>query len=239
MSTRTAVVIGGSSGIGLATAQILAQQGAATHVVGRDPGKLEAASHENAQLVGHQADGTVREQLEEVLGQIGTIDWLVLAMSGAAGAGSVAELDLDVLRGAFEAKLFGHLTAVQAALPHLTDDGSITFVSAISARTGIAATAGLAAVNGAVESLVKPLAVELAPVRVNAVSPGLVDTPWWSGLPAAQRDAYFAQSAEALPVKRIGRAEDVAQAVVTAATNPNITGTVIECDGGARLVTLA
>jgi NAD(P)-dependent dehydrogenase (short-subunit alcohol dehydrogenase family) len=239
MSTRTALVIGGSSGIGLATAQILARQGATIHVVGRDPGKLEAASRENAELVGHQADGTVREQLEEVLDQIGTIDWLILAMSGATGAGRVAELDLDELRGAFEAKLFGHLTAVQAALPHLSGDGSITFVSAISARTGIAATAGLAAVNGAVESLVKPLAVELAPVRVNAVSPGLVDTPWWSGLPAEQRAAYFAQSAEALPVKQIGRADDVAQAVVTAATNPNITGTVIECDGGARLVTLA
>jgi NAD(P)-dependent dehydrogenase (short-subunit alcohol dehydrogenase family) len=160
-------------------------------------------------------------------------------MSGASGAGAIADLDLELLRGAFEAKLFGHLTGVQAALPHLSRDGSITFIGAISARTGIPATTGLAAVNGAVESVVKPLAVELAPIRVNAVSPGVVDTPWWNGMPADQRETYFASTAAALPVGRIGQPDDVAQAIVLAATNPNVTGTVIECDGGARLAALA
>jgi NAD(P)-dependent dehydrogenase (short-subunit alcohol dehydrogenase family) len=98
--------------------------------------------------------------------------------------------------------------------------------------------AGLAAINGAVEALVKPLATELAPIRVNGVSPGFVDTPWWSGLPEEARQAYFAQAAAVLPVRRVATADDIADAVVLAATNPNLTGTVIETDGGARLVSL-
>jgi NAD(P)-dependent dehydrogenase (short-subunit alcohol dehydrogenase family) len=100
-------------------------------------------------------------------------------------------------------------------------------------------TAGIAAINGAVEALVKPLAVELAPIRVNGVSPGFVDTPWWSAMPEDARRDYFAQAAEALPARRVATADDVAEAVVMAATNANITGTVIETDGGARLVSMA
>lgn len=236
---KNAVVIGGSSGIGLATARALLERGASVHVVGRSVEKLDAARAEAAALVTHAADARSRRALEAVFRDAGRVDWLVLAASGGGGAGAVGELELDVLRDAFEAKLFAHLTAIQAALPHMAAQGSITFLSAISARAAIRQTAGLAAVNGAVEAIVKPLAVELAPIRVNAVSPGLVDTPWWSALPDDEREAYFAQAAAALPVGRIARPEAVADAVVLAATNPNITGTVIESDGGARLVTLA
>ena len=99
-------------------------------------------------------------------------------------------------------------------------------------------TARLAAVNGAVEALVRPLAAELAPIRVNGVSPGLVDTPWWGALPEDDRRAYFAQAASQLPTRRVATAEDVADAVVLAATNRNLTGSIIETDGGARLVSL-
>ena len=76
------------------------------------------------------------------------------------------------------------------------------------------------------------------PIRVNGVSPGLVDTPWWSGLPDDARQAYFAQAAQALPVRRVATADDIAEVVVLAATNPNLTGTVLEADGGARLVSI-
>jgi NAD(P)-dependent dehydrogenase (short-subunit alcohol dehydrogenase family) len=99
-------------------------------------------------------------------------------------------------------------------------------------------TAGIAAVNGAVESLVKPLAVELAPIRVNGVSPGVVDTPWWDAMPDDARRGYFAQAAQVLPTRHIATADDVAEVVAVAATNANLTGTVIEADGGARLVSL-
>jgi NAD(P)-dependent dehydrogenase (short-subunit alcohol dehydrogenase family) len=143
-----------------------------------------------------------------------------------------------MLRRAFDAKFWGHITTIRAALPHLAPTGSITLLSAITARAGMPGTAGVAALNGAVEALVKPLATELAPIRVNGVSPGLVDTAWWSGMPDDARQAYFAQAAQSLPARRIATADDVAEVVVLAATNANITGTVIETDGGARLVSM-
>jgi len=237
MQQQTALVVGGSSGIGLATARALAADGIATHVAGRDQAKLDAVAAEG--IATHRADATQHEEIEAVLAAVAPVDLLVLTISSAKGAGPLAELDLDVLRGAFEAKLWGYLTTIKAALPYLSADASITLVGAISARMGIAGAAGLAAVNGAVESLVAPLARELAPIRVNGVSPGLADTPWWDGLPADARAAYFDSSAAALPVGRIGSAEDIAACVALAATNRNMTGTVLECDGGARLVALS
>jgi NAD(P)-dependent dehydrogenase (short-subunit alcohol dehydrogenase family) len=96
-------------------------------------------------------------------------------------------------------------------------------------------TAGIASLNAAVEGLVQPLAAELAPIRVNAVSPGYVDTPWWNMLPADQRDVAFRQIAESLPTRRIATAGDVAELVALLAVNPNMTGTVVEADGGAHL----
>ncbi|MEV4560793.1 SDR family oxidoreductase [Kitasatospora sp. NPDC049285] len=236
---RVALVVGGTSGIGLAAARQLRGRGATVHVVGRSEKRLAAVAVSDPELVGHRADGGSREEIAAVLAKVGRIDWLVVALSGAEGAGAFAELDLDALRGAFDAKFWGQLTTVQAALPHLAEDASITLVTAITARTGMAGTAGLAAVNGALEAVVRPLAVELAPRRVNAVSPGLVDTPWWDGLPKDAREAYFAQAAAQLPVRRIATAADVAEVVALVAANPNLTGTVLEADGGLRLVTLA
>ncbi|MFC8716040.1 SDR family oxidoreductase [Kitasatospora sp. NPDC057198] len=235
MSERTALVVGGTSGIGLAAARQLRARGAVVHVAGRSKERLEALAASDPELIGHRADGGDREQIAEVLSTIGTLDWLVISLSGAEGAGAFAELDLGALRNAFDAKFWGQLTTVQAALPHLSEDGSVTLVTAISARTGLPGTAGLAAVNGALEAMIRPLALELAPRRVNAVSPGLVDTPWWNDLPQDAREAYFAQAAAQLPTRRIASAEDVAEAVVLAATNRNLTGTVLETDGGLRL----
>jgi NAD(P)-dependent dehydrogenase (short-subunit alcohol dehydrogenase family) len=239
MSGRTAVVAGGTSGIGLATARLLRAAGATVHIVGRSKARLDAVASSDPGLIGHQADGGNHAEMSAVADAVGSVDWLVVTLSGSEGPGPVADLDLDMLRRAFDAKFWGHLTTIQAVLPHLTSSGSITLLGAVTARAGMPGTAGIAAINGAVEALVKPLAVELAPIRVNAVSPGFVDTPWWSAIPADAREAYFAQAAKVLPARRVATAEDVAEVVAMAAANPNLTGTVIEADGGARLVSLA
>ncbi len=126
---------------------------------------------------GEQVDATDRGQLDALFDRLGEIDHLVVCVSGGAGAGPFAALDLMVLRRAFAAKTFAQLEAVQAALSHLTRAGSVTLVTAASAQAAFPGTAGLAAVNGALEAAVRPLAAELAPLRVNAVSPGVVDTP--------------------------------------------------------------
>jgi NAD(P)-dependent dehydrogenase (short-subunit alcohol dehydrogenase family) len=236
MNDRTAVIVGGTSGIGLATARKLRAAGASVHIVGRTQTKLDHVANSDPELHRHQADGNDRDQITSVLESIAPIDWLIITASGSDGPGPIADLDLATLRAAFDAKLWAHLTTLQASLPHLAPDASITLLGAVTARAGMPGTAGIAALNGAVEALIKPLAVELAPIRVNGVSPGFVDTPWWSGLPDDQRQAYFSAVAQALPARRIATAQDIADAVILAATNPNMTGTVIETDGGARLV---
>jgi len=231
------LIVGGTSGIGLAAARQLLQRGDTVHIVGRDKERLNAACAHPG-LAGHQADGGDPAAIGAVTAAVGPIDRLIITLSGSEGPGPIAGLDLGMLRRAFEATFWAHLVTLRAALPHLRPGGSITLLGAVSARAGMPGTAGIAALNGAVEALVKPLAVELAPIRVNGVSPGLVDTPWWSGLPADAREAWFTQAANVLPARHVATAEEVAEAVVLAATNPTITGTVIEADGGARLVSM-
>jgi NAD(P)-dependent dehydrogenase (short-subunit alcohol dehydrogenase family) len=239
VSGHTALIVGGTSGIGLATARRLLGLGAVVHVAGRSKGRISAVTATDPGLHGHQADGSSAEQIAALAETIGRIDWLIITLSGGEGAGPLAGLELKTLRRAFDAKFWGHVTTIQAVLPRLAPEGSITLLGAISAHAAMPGTAGLAAVNGAVEALVRPLAAELAPVRVNGVSPGFVDTPWWSGMPEDDRRAYFAHAAGQLPARRIATAEDVADAVVLAATNRNLTGSIIETDGGARLVSLS
>lgn len=235
-----AVIVGGTSGIGLATASRLLRDGCRVTIAGRDKGRLDAAL-EQLQAAGGDAvsgqtvDAADRDAVGAFFAGLGPLDHLVVTATAPAGMAPVAELAADRLRGAFDGKLLAHLACVQAALPSLAADGSITLVSAASARGGLPGTAGLAAINGAIEAMVKPLAVELAPVRVNAVSPGFIDTPWWDWLPAGAREAAFAQAASITPVGRVGRAEDVADAIAFLAGNTFTTGVVLPCDGGALL----
>jgi NAD(P)-dependent dehydrogenase (short-subunit alcohol dehydrogenase family) len=238
MSDHTALVVGGTSGIGLATARRLHAQGVTVHIAARGKERLDEVAASDPGLIGHRADGGDPDAMRAIAEAAGPIDWLIVTLSGSEGFGPIADLDLGMLRRAFDAKFWAHLTTVQAVLPYLRPAGSITLLGAISARGGMPGTAGIAALNGAVEALVKPLAVELAPIRVNAVSPGLVDTPWWSGLPEADRQAWFAQAASVLPARRVATADEIAEVTVLAATNANVTGTVLEADGGARLVSM-
>ena len=180
-----ALVAGGTSGIGLATARQLRQRGYDVHVTGRGKERLDDVAVTDPELTGHQADGGDAVAMASLAESLGTVDVLVVSLSGTEGMGPIESLDLAMLRRAFDAKFWAHLAA----------DGSITLLSAITARAAMAGTAGIGALNAAIEALVKPLAVELAPRRVNAVSPGVVDTAWWSGFPEEMREGFFAQTA--------------------------------------------
>jgi NAD(P)-dependent dehydrogenase (short-subunit alcohol dehydrogenase family) len=140
---------------------------------------------------------------------------------------------MDDLRSGLEGKLLAQLVVCQASLGKVRN--SITFVSAASARMAMPGTAGLAAINGAIERALPVLAKELAPLRVNSVSPGVVDTPWWNGMPADAKEAFFQHARQSLPVRKVGQPEDVAAAISMLIDNPFITGTVLEVDGGAHL----
>lgn len=221
------VIMGGTSGIGLATAQNLSADGTEVIVTGRDPEKLAAAKEVVA--VAEQLDGTAEDDVTAFFDRIGAFDHLVLAFSpGAIGLGPLSGIKLAEVRAAFDGKLFPYLFAIQ----HAQVTGSITMISASTARSGLAGTVTFAAVNGAIERIVSPLAAELAPVRVNAVSPGAIDTPWWSFLSQEQKQAQFAAASETVPAKRIGRPEDIADAVRYLIGATYVTGTILSVDGG-------
>ena len=233
---KKVVVMGGTSGIGLATAKAAASAEASVIVTGRDSERLKralAALPESAE--GALVDATSPDALKAFYTRSGPFDHLVLAVSGRLGGGPFIGLQTDTLRKAFEAKFFAYVTAVQTGLGTLRTGGSIVLVTASSARTSYPGTAGLAAINGALEAMVPTLALELKPTRVNAVSPGIIDTPWWDEWPREQREAAFAQIAASSPVGRIGRPEDIAQAILFLLEDSFMTGTVIECDGGIRI----
>lgn len=227
------VVLGGTSGIGLSVAESCAADGDEVLVTGRDPERLQAVAGKVA--VAEAVDGRSDEDVRAFFARHGRFHHLVLALSSAGGGGALRDLKLDDLRAGFEGKFFPHLLAVQAALDTIADDGSITFITAASAQGAMPGTAGLAAINGALERAVPPLAAELAPIRVNAVSPGVIDTPWWSWLPEEERRAQFAAFAEQTPVGRVGRPEDVAEAVRYLMGAGFVTGSVIKCEGGLTL----
>ena len=222
-----AVVMGGTSGIGLAVAEALTDSGVKVTVTGRDPVKLAALDGRVAGA--ERLDGTDRAAVAEFFERHGQFEHLVLAFSpGAVGMGPVREVSLTDIETAFSGKLFAYLHAIQRA--EVTE--SITMISAASARAALPGTVALAGVNGAIERIVSPLAAELAPVRVNAVSPGIVDTAWWSFLTDDQRQAQFAAAASAVPAGRVAAPADVADSVCYLIGAGMVTGSILPVDGG-------
>lgn len=231
------LIMGGSSGIGLATARMATELGAEVAITGRDQGKLAAAVEQLGERArGSVVDATSLPDLQNFFQAYGTFDHLVISVSGAAGGGAFPTLDLQHLRHGFEAKFWPQVAIAQISLNTLKADGSITFITAGSSRKALPETAGLAAINGALDAMVPTLAVELRPRRVNAVSPGVIATPWWDRVPESFRKDLFAQAAAKTPVGRIGQPEDVAQAILFLIQSTFVTGSIIDCDGGARLV---
>ncbi len=233
---RQVAVIGGSTGIGLETARLLADKGAQVTIGGRNRDRLDAAVKEfDGRVQAVPVDAEQVDSLRQFFAEAGPISDLVVTVTRRGGAGPVAALAEADLPGAFAGKTVAHLRAVALALPTLAAGGSITLVTAVSAQSALPGTAGLAAVNGALEATVAPLAAELAPRRVNAVSPGVIETGWWDELPDDARQEAFATFAQRALVRRNGRPQDVAHAIVALIENGFITGVVLPCDGGLRL----
>ena len=231
-----AVVIGGSSGIGLATAARLLAMGMDVTIAARDQARLELACAElGGEARSKRLDARDELAVEAFFAALGPFDHLVLAVGSGRGLGPFPQLDLAEVRQGFEEKVWPQLSCAQAALDTLAGNGSITFVSAVTANAEAPATSGIAAANGVLETVTPILAADLRPRRVNAVSPGVVDTNWWSFLPTDQKAAAFEDYGRRAPVGRIGTPDDIAQAIAFLVSDGFMTGHVLVCDGGLRL----
>lgn len=237
LKSRHVIVVGGSSGIGRASAEAALRLGARVTLLARDMAKLARAKAELAELgpvahasldmTDHAAVKTYFDRLQQ-----GAVDHLVITASSAVH-GPFATLPLDPVRGMFDAKFFGPYAVAQACLPKFADGGSLTFFSGILSRRPGLNCSGLGAVNSAVEGLTRALALELGPkIRVNCCSPGMTRTEAYGGMPTDKREAMYEATGESLPIGRVGTAGEIADAVLFLMTNTYLTGQILDIDGG-------
>lgn len=222
------VLVVGAGGIGRAIIDGVLSVGGQPVVGSRRPVSDQDAASPAEQVVIDLAD---EASIASALGEAGPVDHIVSTASASAG-GAVTDLDAAAIQAAVAAKLSGPLLLAKHAAPLLPDHGSMTFFSGVVAWRPGAGQTVMAMTNGGLAHLGAALAVELAPRRVNVISPGIVDSGLWDGRP--DRDAFFDRTARTLPARRIGRPEDVAGAVLHAMTNPFMTGSVLHVDGGGR-----
>jgi NAD(P)-dependent dehydrogenase (short-subunit alcohol dehydrogenase family) len=227
------IVLGGTSGIGLATAAAAARQGATVTVVSsRRTSVDKALAVLPAGATGRAVDLGRPGEVRALFDDLGEIDHLLYTAGEPLELMNVATLDLDAARNFFTLRYFGALSAVQAA--HVR--GSITLTTGTAKDRPGPGWAVVASICGAVEALTRALAVELAPVRVNAVSPGMVRSPLWSRMSDDDRDRMYREAGAQIPVGRVGEVEDIAEAYLFCMTQPFATGTVLTIDGGSILV---
>ena len=234
MDGMNVVVIGGTSGIGLATAISSAQRGATVFAAGRSLDKIEACQASYPDIQFRQVDTHDPEGLSALFSEAGPIHHLVGAATGATRTNGpfMSQTD-EQFRAAFD-KFWGYSHVVRQGVPHLVEDASITLVSGTPARKCNPGMISVSCTGCAVEGFVRALTPELAPIRINGVAPGIIDTPMFDHFgdkKAATLDAIGAN----FPLGRVGQPEEVAEAILLCMSNTYMTGVVIDVDGGALL----
>ena len=227
---KKAIVFGGTSGIGLEIAKLLHQAGAQVVTVSR----RGATSDENADMQNEIADVQDREALAALFEKHTGFDFLVNAATGGSRAiGPFLEMDLDGFQGSF-AKLWGYVNTVRLGAAHMAKDGAIVLLSGYPARKPRPGALAIGTVGNAVEGFVKLAAAEIKPLRINAVCPGLIDTPMFA-MEGEARDKHFSNTTKDHLIPRAGKPGEVAPAAIFLLENQFVTGTIVDVDGGAIL----
>ena len=231
------VVAGGTSGIGFAVAEAAAHSGAEVIIASSKPERVAAALERLPQGTrGESLDFTDEEQVRAFFARIGALDHLVYTAGESLFLQTLAELSIEAAQRAFEVRYWGALKTVKYAAPLIRAGGSITLTSGVASSRPLPAWTIPSSILGAIESLTRTLAVELAPLRVNAVAPGVLRTALWDNMSNADRESLYDHIAGKMPVQRVGEASDVAQAYLYLMQQGFSTGQVIVVDGGHVLV---
>jgi NAD(P)-dependent dehydrogenase (short-subunit alcohol dehydrogenase family) len=231
---KTVVVIGRGSGIARSIAEAARADGARVIVAGRNPEKLAVAYQHGPDVEVASVDLNSDDSITALAERVGTVDHLVSTASARA-RGTLGELERDAVRRSFDTKVIGPLMLARAFQGRINRGGSMLIFSGVAAFKIEVGTLAVAITNGAADTLTRSLAVELAPIRVNALSPGVVDTGAWDALGDHRKAELFAHVGERNPARRLGAAEDIAAAAVLLLTNPFMTGVTLHVDGGERL----
>ncbi|MES2131630.1 MAG: SDR family oxidoreductase [Bacteroidota bacterium] len=231
------IILGGTSGIGLATAQALAKQEANVVIVSGNKQRVEAALvHLPKGTEGHTVDLSKEEAIKAFFGKIGNFDHLVYTAGENLKLGTIDSIDLQEARDFFNIRYWGAFAAVKYGSPHINTGGSIILTSGIAAVRPNKGWSLGSSICSAMEGFCKAIAVELAPIRVNIVSPGVVETNLWNNIPEEDRKGLYTHMTSTLPVKFVGQAEDLAKTYVYLMTQNYATGQTVIVDGGNVLV---
>jgi NAD(P)-dependent dehydrogenase (short-subunit alcohol dehydrogenase family) len=227
------VVVGGTSGMGLATVWAAIDHGADVVAAGRRP----LAQRESIPgVTPAEVDVTDEASVRHLFDGIEELDHLLVTAT-AGSPGAFLDQDVAAARSFMDGKFFGSWACARYAAPRLrAAGGSITFVTGGAVVRPPVHGSMITAAFAAIEALTRALAVELGPRRVNAIRPGYTDSDMWSFLPGTERDDLRRRVAQAMPVRRMGTAADIAHAAVFLMTNPQVTGAVLEVTGGETLV---
>lgn len=237
LTGKRIALLGGSSGIGLATARAAAAAGAQVIIASSRQARVdEAMASLPAGSQGHALDLSDAKAVQALFAGIGAFDHLAYTAGESLQLATLADLDLEAARRFFELRYWGALGAAKAAAPFLRPGGSITFTSGTAGRRPQAGWALGASICAAMEGLTRALAVELAPLRVNIVCPGFVETPLWQDMDGEARQGLYSAVAARLPVQHIGQPEEIARAYLYAMSQSYGTGQTIVVDGGGVLV---
>jgi NAD(P)-dependent dehydrogenase (short-subunit alcohol dehydrogenase family) len=234
LKDQTVLVVGRGGGLARAIVLAALDGGARVVAAGREPDALAAAYGGEPMVSAERVDLTDDGSIAALGERLGAVDHVVSTASARA-RGRLADLDRDAIRRSFDTKVIGPLMLAQHLAPRMNAGGSFVIFSGSAATKIAVGTLGVAITNAAADTLARSLALELAPLRVNAISPGVIDTGAWDALGQPGKADYFAKVTAANPARRIGTPGDIAAAVMFALTNPFLTGQTLHVDGGEPL----